>query len=169
MHYQKLYLHERNCGAVTEVCSKCNLRVPRSTLSEHETNCTATPAPSYSEDYSTPYFNSYSSRYKPYRRPSRPPTDGMICQYCQQVQSTYEELQIHVFTQHVDGVNNTNLYDAPEKTQLDQSDSDSESSIEDETKTEDSSRPSEEQPSHLPVKPPEEEKNNNGGGDPIEN
>jgi len=165
MYYNKVFLHERSCGAVTELCTKCNIRFPRSALTEHETTCTSKP-PAFSipadEDYSNPYYGTFNryGGYKPYR--PRPQNDGMVCEHCQKVLSTYEELQIHVFTQHVEGVDPSNVDVMPEqekkenKTIPDLSDSDSESSVEDSTKTEDSaktedsSRPSEEQ---APAKP----------------
>jgi len=106
MIYKKLFLHERSCGSVTELCSKCKLRFPRSGLSAHEPSCNGSPAPSSPLDF--PPMNSITPSYYNQSKSSNNyipanNNDIMICEKCQQVLNSYEELQIHVFTEHIDG------------------------------------------------------------------
>lgn len=109
MIYRKLFLHQESCGAVTELCTKCNLRYPRSILSSHESTCNGTPVPPPPvSDYApsinfSQTFNNYG-RYPSYKPATyNPPNqDIMICEKCQQALNSYEELQIHVLTEHFD-------------------------------------------------------------------
>jgi len=104
MVYRKLFLHQETCGSVTDLCPKCNARYPRSMLSSHEASCNGTPVPPPTFNEFTPAKqNPYSYKYDSYKSSYNPPNqDIMICEKCQQALNSYEELQIHVFTEHLD-------------------------------------------------------------------
>jgi len=85
MQYRKMWTHEQSCGAVTEICSKCNSRYARRDMESHEKTCSKITVP-----------------YKvPPRRPSfANNNDMMLCEKCQQPFASFEELQVHIFTEH---------------------------------------------------------------------
>jgi len=90
MQYWKRYTHEVSCGAVTEVCSKCNARYPRSAAEYHESTCGGAALST------SPPRKTFSPRNN-----VKAGNDMMLCEKCQHPFSNFEELQVHVFTEHI--------------------------------------------------------------------
>uniref|UniRef100_A0A6B2L427 C2H2-type domain-containing protein n=1 Tax=Arcella intermedia TaxID=1963864 RepID=A0A6B2L427_9EUKA len=91
MQYRKLFIHEQSCGAVTELCSKCRKRFPRSEQKSHEKSCNTEPTiPSVGKLKVTP------------PPPPPPKEDIFICEGCTQPFHSFDELQVHYLTSHYD-------------------------------------------------------------------
>jgi hypothetical protein len=101
MQYHKKYVHESSCGAVTEVCPKCSTRFPRSDMEIHEKSCSGNPTVPTAPVKISPYSprNNYNSYYN-YKSNANQDKDIMLCEKCQQAFNNFEELQIHVLTDH---------------------------------------------------------------------
>jgi len=106
MQYFKKYVHESNCGAVTELCPKCSARYPRSDMEMHEKSCTGVPTvptvpsknPYSPRNYNN--YNNYNNSYYNYKSNANQDKDIMLCEKCQQAFNSFEELQVHVLTDH---------------------------------------------------------------------
>jgi len=86
LQYRKMWTHEQSCGAVTEICLKCNNRYPRRELESHEKTCGGTSLPYKAPPRRTFVNNNHN--------------DMMLCEKCQHPFSSFEELQVHIFTDH---------------------------------------------------------------------
>jgi len=84
MQYRKLWSHEQNCGAVTEVCPKCRNRYSRRDFDAHASSCSGT-----TETYKIPHRRA-------------PTNDMMLCEKCKQPFSNFEDLQVHILTEHME-------------------------------------------------------------------
>jgi len=90
MQYRKMWTHEQSCGAVTEVCPKCSNRHPRRDLEGHEKICAGSSLPYKAPPRRTTFANNIINNNN----------DMMLCEKCQQPFSSFEELQVHIFTDH---------------------------------------------------------------------
>jgi len=102
MLYRQLWEHERSCGAVTERCPKCGGRFPRKDLAAHDRLCTAeapaVPLASTPPRRGVSFSTSTPSPAPPPRR--QPDQDFMTCEKCSAAFTAFDELQVHILTEH---------------------------------------------------------------------
>jgi len=95
MEYIKLWSHERSCGAVTEYCSKCRSRVPRSEMKGHSSSCTG---------------EAYVIKRQP-RDDYRPPREELFqCEQCNFPCGSFDDLQVHVLTEHAEELDKFDMF-----------------------------------------------------------
>lgn len=87
--------HEEACGAITEPCGNCGLRIMRRYRDEHINSDLCNKE--YSSKNPKPYINPIPST-----QPNKLSRSIFVCEKCQQPIEGFDELQVHFLTEHAE-------------------------------------------------------------------
>lgn len=96
MKYREIYEHERTCGAITELCTKCNDRFPRNGLLS--SNCF-----SFLIELNRHLMNCDGTKQKRHFT-GRHRDDSILCEKCSAPFPNFEDLQVHILTEHIQDI-----------------------------------------------------------------
>jgi Zn-finger nucleic acid-binding protein len=97
--------HESRCGAITEICPTCKVRITRIELIEHSKVCTGDPSAYKKPNYRANNTQRYDLQ-GDYGSQKDFSSEAFKCEHCKMPFEQFDDLEVHMLTDHADKMEN---------------------------------------------------------------